>query len=304
MPKILVVDDAMTDRALVGGLLSKSMDCTILEAAEGQAALSRIESDRPDLVLTDLDMPGLDGLGLVDAVKEDYPLIPVILMTAKGSEEIAAVALGRGAASYVPKRRLADDLVDTVQRVLSASRESLVHSQLMHYVTASDTRFELPGDLPLLRSLVAYLLQMLRCLPLGDETERLRVGIALEEALSNAYYHGNLEIAAAEGSGAEEVAARRCTEPPYRDRKVHVRANISRQQALFVIRDDGPGFDPAQFTGSDEAIAEGTAGRGLRLMRAIMDEVTFNEAGNEVTMIKHAIRQEEDDDADEDEDEG
>jgi CheY-like chemotaxis protein/anti-sigma regulatory factor (Ser/Thr protein kinase) len=295
--KILVVDDALTDRALAGGLLKRSFDCVIFEAPDGDAALAQIEQEPPDLVLTDLDMPGLNGLELVAAVKENHPLIPVILMTAKGSEEIAAQALQQGAASYVPKRRLAEDLVSTVQRVLRAARENRVHAQLMHYLNEGECRFVLHNDLDLCKSLVKFLLQMLRCLPLGDETERLRVGIALEEALSNAYYHGNLEVGDGNRNQREDVARRRLMEEPYATRKIEVRAQISREQATFVIRDDGPGFDPTAYLTGDEAISDQTGGRGLRLMHSAMDEVTFNKTGNEVTMVKRCVRDEE---ADED----
>ena len=150
MSKILIVDDALTDRALVGGLLSKSMDCTIYEAADGKEALSQIEEYQPDLVLTDLDMPLMNGMELVTAVKDENPLIPVILMTAKGSEDIASRALRRGAASYVPKRRLAEDLVSTVERVLNASRQNRIHTRLMHFLTQNECTFVLPNDLTLI----------------------------------------------------------------------------------------------------------------------------------------------------------
>lgn len=199
MPNILVVDDALTDRALVNGILTKSIQCTVSEAEDGQVALSLIEEHQPDLVLTDLDMPNLNGLELVSAVRENFPLIPVILMTAKGSEEIAAEAIQKGAASYVPKRRLAEDLVTTVERVLMASQETRVLTQLMHYLSENECEFVIHNELSLIQSLVSYLLQLLRCMPLGDETERLRVGIALEEAMINAYYHGNLEVGLVEG---------------------------------------------------------------------------------------------------------
>jgi len=299
VPSILVVDDALTDRALVGGLLTKSIDCTVLEADDGKAALSQIELHQPDLVLTDLDMPNLNGLELVAAIKEDHPLIPVILMTAKGSEEIAALALQQGAASYVPKRRLAEDLVETVERVLKTSRENRVHVQLMHYLTESECTFNLHNDLALIQSLVSYLLQMLRCLPLGDETERLRVGIALEEALLNAFYHGNLELGAEFGhlerTKYNEIASQRLLQKPYRDRKIQIRTNISRDKAVFVVRDDGPGFDSQALTSANSDIATQTAGRGLRLMQAIMDDVSFNETGNEVTMLKLRVHEEIDD---------
>jgi CheY-like chemotaxis protein/anti-sigma regulatory factor (Ser/Thr protein kinase) len=292
--KVLVVDDALADRALVAGLIAKRIESTILEAADGRQALALIAAQHPDLVVTDLQMPEMNGLELVTAVKHNFPDIPVLLMTAKGSEEIAAQALQQGAASYVPKRRLADDLVRTVERVLTTARQERSRSLLMHHMTESDTTFVLDNDVEVLRLLVSHLLTVLRCLPLGDETERLRVGIALEEALANAYYHGNLQLAA-DGDARdrkryEELARQRSLEPPYRERRIHVRARISREQAVFVIRDEGPGFDTARLpppTGL--ATSEQGYGRGILLMRTIMDEVTYNAAGNEVTLVKRCV---------------
>ena len=194
MIKVLVVDDSPMDRALASGLISKRMEAEILEACNGREGLALIESHQPKLVLTDLQMPEMNGLELVAAVKDRFPNIPIILMTAQGSEEIAAQALELGAASYVPKRRLADDLVRTIERVLATLRDERHRSMLMHHLTETNTRFTLQNDPELLRLLVSHLLDLLCCLPLGDETERLRVGVAIEEALNNAYYHGNLEI--------------------------------------------------------------------------------------------------------------
>jgi CheY-like chemotaxis protein len=291
--KVLVVDDALADRALVSGLLAKRLQTTILEAADGQQALRVIATHRPDIVLTDLHMPEMNGLELVTAVKADFPEIPIVLMTALGSEEIAAQALQHGAASYVPKRRLADDLVRTVQRVLGTASDERHHSLLMHHITESDTTFVLHNDPELMQLLVRHLLDVLRCLPLGDETERRRVGIALEEALANAYYRGNLELNAdgADGKQREQQAAERCLQAPYRDRRIHVRARVTRSEAAFTIRDEGPGFDTARILPTIGRLdAEQTCGRGILLMRWIMDEVSYNPAGNEVTLVKRAVR--------------
>jgi CheY-like chemotaxis protein len=289
--KVLVVDDALTDRALVSGLIAKGLESTILQAPDGKQALTLIELHHPDIVLTDLHMPEMNGLELVTAVKASYPEIPVLLMTALGSEEIAAQALQRGAASYVPKRRLADDLVRTVERVLATARGERRRALLMHHISESDTTFLLPNDPELLPQLVRHLLSVLHCLPLGDETERLRVGIALEEALANAYYRGNLELAgsAADRKGCEQLAQERRLVPPYCDRCIHVRAHITRTEATFVIRDEGPGFDTAHFQPAANLIAAEHGGRGLMLMRSIMDEVKHNAAGNEVTLVKRAV---------------
>ena len=241
MIKVLVVDDSPMDRALVSGLIARRMDTQILEACNGREGLLAIEKHQPTLVLTDLQMPEMNGLELVSAIKDRFPNIPVILMTAQGSEEIAAQALERGAASYVPKRRLADDLVRTMERVLATSQQERRRSLLMHHLTETDTRFTLHNDLELVRLLISHLLDLLCCLPLGDETERLRVGIALEEAINNAYFHGNLEVSTNGGprdrKSYEGLALKRNLEVPFCDRKIHVQVRISPAEAKFVIRD-------------------------------------------------------------------
>src|SRR5262245_21012794 len=123
MPTVLVVDDSATDRRLASGLLEKAPGFVVYQAVDGKDALRQLELHLPDLVVTDMMMPHMNGLELVSAVKEQYPLIPIILMTSQGSEEIAVQALQKGASSYVPKRVLAADLLETADRVLSASHE-------------------------------------------------------------------------------------------------------------------------------------------------------------------------------------
>jgi CheY-like chemotaxis protein len=296
VPTLLVVDDSAVDRRLAGGLLEKHFDWSVRYAEDGREALQQMAQQLPDLVLADLQMPQVNGLELVEAVKKDYPLVPVILMTAHGSEDIAAQALRRGAASYVPKRNLAADLLPTVLRILTGSLEDRTHSQLMHYLETSESVFVLANDLGLIKALVNHLQQMLRCLPLADETERLRVGIALEEALMNAYYHGNLEIGAtlgkADREACERLARQRLLEAPYRDRRIRVSAHVSRSEAVFVIGDEGPGFDVSQLPATaDLPNDERGDGRGITLMRMIMDEVLYNAAGNQVTLIKRRARE-------------
>jgi CheY-like chemotaxis protein len=290
VPTVLVVDDSPLDRRLAGSVLEKHCGCALLYAEDGADALRQVARQLPDLVLTDLQMPEMDGLQLTAALKSDYPLVPVVLMTAQGSEEIAAQALRRGAASYVPKRKLVEDLAPTVLRILLGAQEDRAHSQLMHHLETSHSTFVLDNDPGLIQALVHHLQEMLRCLPLADETERLRVGVALEEALMNACYHGNLEVGEALGQADrrayEELAERRRREAPYRDRRIHLSARLSRQEAVFVIRDEGPGFDIGHLPAADVATAERGAGRGVTLMRTIMDAVVYNGAGNEVTLLK------------------
>ncbi|MCR4410902.1 MAG: response regulator, partial [Thermoguttaceae bacterium] len=135
MTTVLVVDDSAVDRRLVGGLLEKDSELQVRYAVDGADALAAMKRGPVDLVVTDLVMPGMDGLELVAAVRAGTPHVPVILMTSKGSEEIAVRALQEGAASYVPKRILAQDLLDTVHRVLSLSGRQRCHSRLLGHMT-------------------------------------------------------------------------------------------------------------------------------------------------------------------------
>jgi anti-sigma regulatory factor (Ser/Thr protein kinase) len=124
-----------------------------------------------------------------------------------------------------------------------------------------------------------------------DDADRLRLAIALEEALTNALFHGNLELTSelrdndAEAYAAE--VARRRTTSPFADRRVYVDSRLTRDQALFVVRDQGPGFDPAKLPNPlDPECFDKAGGRGILLMRTFMDEVSFSAAGNEVTLMK------------------
>jgi anti-sigma regulatory factor (Ser/Thr protein kinase) len=119
--------------------------------------------------------------------------------------------------------------------------------------------------------------------------------MALQQALTNAIVHGNLELTTDQihdsreslmtGKGQGIVAERRA-ESPYRDRRVFVDIRINREEARIVIRDQGPGFDVSQFRQDAANDAELKRGRGLRLMRMFMDEVAYNERGNEVTLAR------------------
>ena len=296
MANILVVDDSAVDRKLVGGLLDSNEQLTIAYASNGAEALDRLERVVPDLVVTDMNMPELDGLQLVTAVRANYPLVPVILVTAHGSEEVAVEALERGASSYVPKSQLAERLLETVEQVLALARAERSHEQLLDYLTQTHLTFELENDPSVVAPLVDHFQQILASMGICDATERIRVGVALEEALLNALYHGNLELsndqlqearsALMTGEGTE-LLDERPFQQPYADRRIHVRAEIDSQGANFWIRDEGPGFDVASIPNPEDPTSlEQQSGRGLVLLQTFMDEVEYNETGNEVRLLK------------------
>ena len=290
MTTILVVDDSLTERLLASSLLKQALDCSTTEVDSAEAALEYLANAEPDIVLTDLHMPGLNGLQLVERIREMSSL-PVILMTAKGSEDIAAQALKVGAAGYVPKKCLAQDLIPTVQRILTAADHDRRHSRLMHNLTTGSLTFDIRNDLSLIAPLIRLIQEMLRSLPLGDEAERLRVSVAVEEAIKNAIYHGSLEVGTADATRPlDDLLAERLWAPPYCNRNVKVTATVSHDEAVFTIQDEGPGFDVASIEGEDfDGDAHGS--RGIRLMRTFMDDVQFSDNGRNVVLRKRRFEE-------------
>jgi two-component system response regulator HydG len=119
--RILIVDDdAGALNALAAMLSGEGYETEI--AADGRAALARIGEWSPELVLTDLHMPNLDGLGLLAALRESRPDVAVILMTAYGEVQTAVAAIRSGAADYLVKPLEPDQLSVVVENTLERYR--------------------------------------------------------------------------------------------------------------------------------------------------------------------------------------
>ncbi len=290
-PTILVVDDSAVDRLVARRLLEKHGAWRVAQAGDGAEALEAMARAAPALVLTDLQMPRVDGLALVEQVREQFPRVPVVLMTGHGSEEIAITALRAGAASYVPKRNLASDLISTVEQVLAASQTDDRRTRVLGALAERVSRYVLENDPALVGPLVQVFREEMVAFGLCDATGATRAGIALEEALLNAVYHGNLGVSSdlkLSGDGSfERLAAQRRFETPYRDRRVTVSAELVPGAARFVVADEGPGFNVAALPDpTDPANLERPSGRGVLFMRTFMDDVRYNSVGNVVTLVK------------------
>jgi CheY-like chemotaxis protein len=304
MATVLVVDDSPVERSRAAGLLTRPPadeehwqrnPLTVAEAGGGREALEAISRKVPDLVVTDLRMPEMNGLELVLAIKDRYPSVPVIVMTAYGSEDVALQALQSGAAGYVPKRRLATELLGEVWDVLATVQADRGHRQVLECQASLEAHFVLGNDGALVPHLVGHLRGLLADARLCGGNDLLRVGIALNEALVNAIHHGNLEVNSALREGSErdysEHLAERRRQSPYRDRRVRLTVRQTPDQVRYLIRDEGPGFDPRQLPDPrDPANLERASGRGLLLIRTFMDEVRHNDSGNEITLVKRCGR--------------
>ncbi|MFN0019326.1 MAG: response regulator [Pirellulaceae bacterium] len=294
MAKILVVDDSAVDRRFVGGLLQRESNYLVEFAEDGADALTKIRQAAPDIIVTDLQMPNRNGLELVSAVRMHHSGIPIILMTGHGSEGLAVEALQRGAAGYVPKPQLGECLLDAVGQALSLAQADSTYERLIARLEGCEFDFELENDPDLVDALVDLIQQMAAGMGLTDATGRFRLGAAVREAVHNAIYRGNLELSYAQALDVRgeldnelmQVVLERRMQSPYCDRRVLVQIRMNTEEARFVIRDAGGGFQGAQqVPATTPGSLETKGGRGLVLMRAFMDQVLFNDKGNEVTLV-------------------
>jgi CheY-like chemotaxis protein len=290
---VLIVDDSAIDRRIAGSIIEKISGMVTIYAEDGAEALRLIARQEPAVVLTDIQMPGMDGLVLVQNIRELHPRLPVILMTANGSEEMAIHALRAGATNYVPKKVLARELPLTLRHVLELSGVDRRRMKLLGSMERRESSFCLESDPELITPLIHLLQDDLAGMGICDETARMRVGVALQEALSNALYHGNLEVSSDLRQDDERefygLADSRRNQAPYQDRRIHVEARLDREAATYTIQDEGPGFDTSKLDRPiDPEDLMRVGGRGMLLIRTFMDAVMHNKTGNRVTLVKRA----------------
>jgi DNA-binding NtrC family response regulator len=121
MSIVLIVDDKDLLRDSVGATLQRA-GFTVVTAADGAAALESITKKRPDCVVTDLKMPGMTGLELIERVRQIDDELPIVMMTAFGAVDTAVQAIKAGAFDYITKPFEGDELIVSVKRAIEHAR--------------------------------------------------------------------------------------------------------------------------------------------------------------------------------------
>ncbi|NLC21090.1 MAG: response regulator, partial [Halomonadaceae bacterium] len=120
--RVVVVDDDRSIRWVLERALAQP-DLEVESFAQADLALSRLLDDPPDVLVTDIRMPGLDGLALMSQVREAHPDLPVIVMTAHSDLDSAVASYQGGAFEYLPKPFDVDEALMLVRRAVAHARE-------------------------------------------------------------------------------------------------------------------------------------------------------------------------------------
>lgn len=263
-----------------------------VEAKDGEEAVERFKTFAPIVVVSDIMMPKMDGLALLERIKQIDRGAAVILMTGLGNEEVLLQALRGGATNFFKKPFNVADLIQQIRAVAEYRREAARSTLTTPFLEEETKLFRIPsGDeryLPLINQVT---LQLPRILP---EEEILNLKIGIEEMIVNAVEHGNLGISFAEKAAAIEAGTLRelmaeRLKGAGAAKVVTVTSRLTRERFEITISDGGEGFDWRALPGVEAGNLLAYSGRGIFLTKIYFDEVRYNERGNEVTLVKRRM---------------
>lgn len=293
MTTILIVDSSDEERELICKLLLGKPNWKLIDVASAAVAKDLLREQQIDMVLVDLQTAGLPEESFLKYLRVELTQVPTLLLRTDTDDDAALVdALGIGALSYVPKSMLARDLVITVERLLGLTGCRRRHARLLECLTTTESRFELKGnDLSLISALIGHLVDTGEDFGVVTHGNRSQIAVALDEAMTNGIIHGNLEVPSqlreGDGQAFHDLIQQRTDQLPYSKRVVRVTGQFEASEARFSILDEGPGFDPTDVADpTKRSNLDKPHGRGLFLIRAFMDDVLFNDQGNEITLVK------------------
>jgi serine/threonine-protein kinase RsbW len=260
---LLVEPDPATRETLVSAFIARG--CAVTPVDSVDEASRWIDSDAVDIVVTDLKSATIADSQLMRTIRKQRAIVPVVVTLAGHDAE--TVSTLRNGTTDVLQLPFEDREVDRViERSLACRLRHIDCLKILPYAT-EHIEFKIPSRVEFLDGILNYLTE--RLIRMGIiEHQNSNVVIALDEAIVNAIKHGNR----------------------YDETKsVTIVADLSLREARFTITDQGEGFDPQDVP--DPCAPENllrSSGRGLLLIRNIMDETCYNERGNSLMMVKRA----------------
>lgn len=306
---ILVVDD---DPAIIEFFKFKLEHAffDVRTAENGREAMSRLGDFSIDLVLTDLEMPVMDGLELVKSIGIEHSTVPAIVISGVSDSEKIVRAIQAGAINFLPKPvgeelllRIVEKGIKQRVQLLKAQMQAKRDASINEFVLKVSKRckyyescYEVPvGIADNMDSLIETLLQIWKHSALygGFQGETKNFPLIANELLSNCISYGRLGVSSSlrDTEDPFDRSFENAVEERIIDKAVEsitVLVFVTHDQFRVIIKDHGEGFNWHELPNNILDVLEKPHGRGVLLMRSIGAELSWNEIGNEVTMILQA----------------
>lgn len=208
--RVLIADDHALLRVAVRSMLASEEDLEVVgEAGDGEEALALCRKLRPDLVLMDVSMPGMDGIAATRTIKAEFPKTGVLVLTAHAKEDLLLEAIRAGAAGYVLKTARPAELIGAIRGTLAGESpvdQELVMKLVRRLAGEGRRRAEPRHRSNSSPSLTPRELEVLRCLTEGKTNRQISEGLHL--SLSTVKRHLERIIAKLEVSDRTQAAVK------------------------------------------------------------------------------------------------
>ena len=289
--KILLVDDEPEILDVIAEFLELKGHA-VETASNGKSGLDMVLGHNDfDLVFSDIGMPEMDGLALLEKIRSNEIDTPVILISGQGDVSNTIRALQLGALDFIVKPvylKSVEEALDKIETVMAAERENKAAVEL---ISEQKVVMSFASDLNKIRNVISYFNRYTQDLCGVFDLEANKLAICLQECLTNAIIHGNFKVESRlkeeDWSAFDQLIRERQADAELGGKKVFITLHQTPQALTFEVRDEGEGFDPAILP--DPTHPESwlkLSGRGILFIRSYIDEVTWNDVGNSITMLK------------------
>jgi DNA-binding response OmpR family regulator len=290
MKKILIIDDEKPVRDVLNIALSEE-GYESFQAPSGELGFELFKSSEPDIVLTDVMMPGIDGIEVTKRMKAQRDDIDVVVMSGFGTEELVVNALQAGASNYIKKPIVFEELFKILDDIIF-KRENRKRFEISREIVESEHKNIVIGnDVSRVWGAVNQVLFNAQAVTDPNSLEGMCIG--LYELLINAVEHGNLGITFQEKSDAlqnntyRELIESRMKRADSEGMVVRIESDYEPSSIAVEIRDQGAGFDLSTLADMKDAEAMlSDHGRGVLLASLFYDSVDYFEPGNCVKVSK------------------
>lgn len=255
--KVLLVDDEPHVTEILSRILSQSKLESVI-ASSGEEALHLLRNHRVDLMITDILMPGMNGLELMEKIKAQFPALPIIVLTAHGDFYVAKEALNRGAFYFLTKPFNKATIIKVTEKALRLPRLTSEKRCVIPYATQV-LRYRIPNETMMIPAISHQLMRACDDMGFSGKKVNFAVPLAVDELVLNAIKHGNK------------------FDPV---KTVKVEAEVSSARVTITVEDEGEGFDfaslPDKFN-EESLMAE--EGRGIMMVRFYAEDLQFENGG-------------------------
>lgn len=291
--RVLVVEDDEATRLFIASAI-RGRGHETRSAGDGALGLAAFEEFRPDIVFTDIKMPEMDGIEMLQKIREIVPEALVVIISTLDSPEYTLRALQLKANDYLVKPIFEKRMHLLLDKYVNILADRAKVRATPAEASLRELEMEIPNHINEIGMTIARLMLETKPVPVND---MLGIHLGLVEILTNSIEHGNLEIGFREKSkaisrgddGWLKLVEERASLPPYRDRKVKIRFTMGEDRCEWLVTDEGPGFDWTKIPDQKDArnLLNETHGRGIMLARLQFDEIEYLGCGNSVRLVKY-----------------